>query len=259
MPFDPKFAINIIYPAANAAYLIMNLPPEKLSLPPGYAYAGTIEANRFDAALAVAKADAAQQRVANAAISESNIFGLVCWNAAESTALVAIRGTRTLWDWVADIDAVRVPYFPDPGAGGVHMGFELVYEHIRRSTGAILTGGGCPGVKKVIVTGHSLGGALAVLGGYDIAKNVLPGVPLELCTLAGPRTAAPDFAGKFNALIPTCNRVVNVMDVVPQVPLPPLYLHVGSEILVHGGFRPLDITYAHHLTTYLAGLQKLVT
>ncbi len=258
MPFDPNFAINVIYPAANAAYLIMNLAPEKLALPPGYAYVGTIEANAQDAALAVSRADAKQQRMANNSIAESAVFGLVMWNAAESTALVAFRGTVTLWDWIDDIDAVPLPYFPDPGAGMVHMGFEIVYEHVRRSVGTILKSSGCPGVKKVLVTGHSLGGALAVLGGYDIAKNVMPGVPVELCTLAGPRTATPDFAGKFNALIPVCNRVVNFMDVVPQVPLPPVYLHVGSEIMVHGGFKPLDITYAHHLTTYLAGLQKLV-
>jgi hypothetical protein len=62
VPFDPKFAINVIYPAANAAYLIMNLPPEKLSLPPGYAYVGTIEANANDAAAAVATADATQSQ-----------------------------------------------------------------------------------------------------------------------------------------------------------------------------------------------------
>jgi hypothetical protein len=47
------------------------------------------------------------------------------------------------------------------------------------------------------------------------------------------------------------------MDMVPQVPVPPVYMHVGTEVLVHGGFRPLDVTYAHHLTTYLAGMQKL--
>jgi len=32
---------------------------------------------------------------------------------------------------------------------------------------------------------------------------------------------------------------------------------VGQEQEVHGGFKPLDIVYAHRLTTYLAGLQKL--
>ncbi len=258
MGFDLNFAINVIYPAANAAYLVMNLPPEKLALPPGYAYVGSIEASAQDAAMALARASAAQQRIAQNSVSESNIFGLVLWNAASSTALVAFRGTLTVWDWIDDIDAVPMPYFPDPGAGLVHMGFELVYEHVRRSVAALLTGGGCPGVKQLIVTGHSLGGALAVLGGYDFARNVLPRVPAELYTLAGPRTATPEFAGKFNALIPACFRIVNFMDVVPQVPLPPVYEHVGSEILVHGGFKPLDITYAHHLTTYLAGLQKLL-
>jgi len=47
------------------------------------------------------------------------------------------------------------------------------------------------------------------------------------------------------------------MDVVPQVPLPPLYEHVGEAININGGFRPLDPAYAHALTTYLAGLHKL--
>jgi hypothetical protein len=52
--------------------------------------------------------------------------------------------------------------------------------------------------------------------------------------------------------------VVNFMDVVPQVPLPPLYKHAGEEVLVYGGFKPLEVAYAHRLTTYLAGLQKLL-
>ena len=30
-----------------------------------------------------------------------------------------------------------------------------------------------------------------------------------------------------------------------------------QETLVHGGFKPLDVTYAHHLTTELNGLQEL--
>ena len=257
MSFDPNFVINVIYPAANAAYLIMSLPPEKLSLPAGYSYIGTIEANAQDAAGARTKTDPIQQRIADSAISESNIFGLVLWNAALSTALVSFRGTKTLWDSIADIDAVPVPYIPAPGSGMAHMGFQLVYELIRKSAAGILAGGGCPGVKRVIVTGHSLGGALAMLGGFDIAKNVLPGIPIELYTFAGPRTGDPEFAGNFNKLIPSCFRVVNFMDAVPQVPLPPLYEHVGTEELVHGGFKILDVTYAHHLTTYLMGLQKL--
>lgn len=196
------------------------------------------------------------QRLANKMVSESSIFGLVAWNAATQTAIVAIRGTETIWDWLADVDAAPVPYLPNLDAGLVHMGFQLVYQHIRASIANLLITD-CQGVQTIWVTGHSLGGALAVLCAYDILKNVNPGPVPQLYTFAGPRTGAPDFVGKFNAAIPVCNRIVNFMDVVPQVPTPPVYDHVGQEKLVQGGFRPLDVAYAHHLTTYLVGLQKL--
>ncbi|MBI3658096.1 MAG: lipase family protein [Acidobacteria bacterium] len=248
-----RFAIDVIYPAASAAYTIMNVPNP--ALPTGYTMVGPIEADPQQAAPVMAQTDSNRHRMVHGMLSESNIFGLVAWNASESTAIISFRGTKTVAEWVADVDAVPVPYLPVKGAGLVHMGFQLVYEHVRRSVPPLLNQ--CTGAKRVLITGHSLGSALAVLGGFDIGKNSPLKVIPELYTWAGPRTGAPDFAGNFGALITTCYRVVNFMDVVPQVPLPPLYQHVGNEVLVHGGFRPLDITYAHHLTTYLAGLQRL--
>jgi triacylglycerol lipase len=257
MAFDKTFAINTMYPCANAAYLVMSTPtPPTLNLPAGFAVAGLIMANPSDAAAAMATASPDHQRLATKMVVESSIFGLVAWNAATKTAIVAIRGTETIWDWIDDIDAVPVPYIPVPGAGLVHMGFQLVNEHIRASIGSLLKAN-CQGAQTIWVTGHSLGGALAVLSAYDILKNVNLGPVPQLYTFAGPRAGAPDFDHAFDAAIAVCNRVVNFLDVVPQVPLPPAYEHVGTETLVHGGFRPLDVTYAHHLTTYLAGMQKL--
>lgn len=253
-PFDVRFAIDVMYPAANAAYVIMTTPAP--ALPAGFTLVGAIEANPAEAQAAMAAADPKQQRIVLSALKESNIFGLVAWNAATKTAMVAFRGTETIWDWIDDIDAVPVPYLAVAGSGLVHMGFQLVYEHIRKSTAQLLAQ--CAGPAQIWVTGHSLGGALAILGGFQIAKSLNPGIVPLLYTFAGPRTGAPDFASKFNAAIPECYRIVNFMDVVPQVPLPPLYEHVGTEEEVHGGFKPLDVTYAHHLTTYLAGLQKLL-
>jgi predicted lipase len=230
------------------------MPP--LTLPAGYVWVGTIMADPQKAAAAMAAANPDQQRLANSTVLESAIFGLVAWNAATATALVAIRGTSTINDWLADIDAVAVPFRSYPAAGLVHMGFQLVYEHIRDSIQTILAAS-CAGATRVIVTGHSLGGALAILCAMDLKGNAIVRPVPELHTFAGPRTGDPGFAKNFDSAVPVCNRVVNFMDVVPQVPLPPLYEHVGTEILVHGGFRPLDLAYAHHLTTYLAGLYKL--
>jgi predicted lipase len=256
MAFDKAFAIDVMYPLANAAYLVMNVPTPPLSLPAGFALAGLIQANASDAHAAFMAAVPDSQRLATLMVAESSIFGLVAWDAATKTAVVSIRGTKTIWEWIADIDAVPVPYLPVFGSGLVHMGFQVVYEHIRGSIANLLKTN-CQGAQNIWVTGHSLGGALAVLCAFDVLKNVKLGPVPKLYTFAGPRVGAPDFTGNFKGAIPDCYRVVNFLDVVPQVPLPPAYEHVGVETLVHGGFRPLDITYAHHLTTYLAGLQKL--
>jgi predicted lipase len=228
-------------------------------LPAGFTLVGPIVAEtQFAAPAAAATAAAApsQLRMAQQMLADSNIFGLVAWDDATHTAIVAIRGTSTIWEWIEDIDAVPVPYIPVKGFGLVHMGFQLVYEHIRHNVGLLL--GECAGIQRVLVTGHSLGGAVAVLAGPDIARNVTPGLSPELHTLAGPRAGAPDFAGALDKLIPVCFRIVNFMDVVPQVPLPPAYKHPGTEQLVHGGFKPLDVTFAHHLSTYLVGLNQLI-
>ena len=198
-----------------------------------------------------------QQRLAHQTVMESSIFGLLAVNAAAATAVVAIRGTSTLMEWLADIDAPLVPNRSVPSSGLVHMGFQCVYEQIRDSILNLLAAH-AQHAKTIYITGHSLGGALAVLCGMDLTANSPVKVVPQLHTFAGPRAGSPGLCvANFDKAVPVCTRVVNFFDVVPQLPIPPLYKHVGVELLVHGGFRPLDITYAHHLTTYLAGLQKL--
>lgn len=254
--FDVNFAIDTMYPAASAAYLAMNVPQPPLALPPGYTLVGTITADPAAADHAMSLAAPKEQRLAQLVVSESSIFGLLCWNPETESAILAIRGTKTTTEWLADIDAVPVPWITYPTAGLVHMGFQLVYEHICKSIHQLL-GNYTAQAQEIWITGHSLGAALAILAAYDVAKAFPAAKVPELYTFAGPRTGDPTFAGNFNRLIPQCARIVNFMDVVPQVPLPPLYEHVGAETLVYGGFNPLDISYAHHLTTYLNGLQKL--
>ncbi len=252
MPFDPRFMIDVIYPAATSSYLMttVHAPP----LPAGYTLVGAIEADPRAATTVAALTDAKLHEIAAGMLSESKVFGLVAWNEAAKTALVAFRGTQSIWDWINDLDAIAIAYMAVAGSGHVHMGFQLVYEHVRQSVAKLLAT--CKGVQRILVTGHSLGAAVAILSGFELAKTT--GIATELYTLAGPRTGAPDFSGAYRGVVPICYRVVNFMDVVPQVPLPPLYKHTGEEVLVYGGFKPLEVAYAHRLTTYLAGLQKLL-
>lgn len=53
---------------------------------------------------------------------------------------------------------------------------------------------------SIVVTGHSLGGSLASLGGVSLVSN-FPRVPLRVYTFGKPRTGDPDFANLVEKVI----------------------------------------------------------
>lgn len=258
-PFDPKFVLDIPYIAAASAYTIVTHPNPPL--PDGYTLVGPIVAEPARVLARLAAATTSQQSMVHEMLADSYTFGLVAYNKSANTALVAFRGTENLQDWLADFDAVLINYEPVGNSGLVHMGFQLVYEQVRGTLPPLIAVG-CAGCTRILVTGHSLGAALAVLSALDIAKNIPPNIVPELYTFAGPRTGNPTFANIFNGVIGTCYRVVNKLeivplDIVPNVPLPPLYQHVGQAENVNGGFT-MDEAVAHSLPAYAAGLRKLL-
>ena len=115
MPFDPRFMIDVMYPAATSAYLMMTVhaPP----LPAGYTLVGSIEADPRAATTVAALTDAKLHEIVAGMLAESKVFGLVAWNEAEKTALVSFRGTQSIWDWINDLDAIAVAYTAVAGSG----------------------------------------------------------------------------------------------------------------------------------------------
>jgi triacylglycerol lipase len=255
MAFDVNFALQVMLPAADAAYKVMQFPGQLPTLPAGYAIVDTILADAGRAAPQMAVAPPAMQAPAATMLAESDIFGYVAWNDALKTALVSIRGTQTPKDWEDNVDALPVVFIPNPAAGLVHMGFQLVYEHIAANVRILLAR--CAGIEQLLVTGHSLGGAVAILAAMDIYYNLGYGITPQMYTFAGPRAGAPNFVASVNRGIPVLYRVVNFGDLVPEVPLPPLYLHAGQEVQVHGGFKAFNPAFAHSLTQYGGGLLQL--
>lgn len=74
--------------------------------------------------------------------------------------------------------------------------------------------------KKVLITGISLGGAIAALAAYDLsnsAKDLLQGRDLMVYTFGQPRLGNKDFAKALNQKL-MIYRVVQASDAVPHMP-----------------------------------------
>ena len=146
----------------------------------------------------------------------------------EDLIVVAFRGTRVqeLADVLADIS-----FLPElTGNGFVHSGFQKallsagVWDDARAYIGNI------PGKQLILFTGHSLGAALATLARRTYRDP--KGRQNALYTFGSPRVGDElIFCPNYPA---SDYRIVNESDIVPHVPTPPLYGHVGSPFGTDG-------------------------
>ncbi len=249
MAFDAEFARDVVLPLAQAAYTVMG--GGQAALPAGYAQTSLIQVDAV-----VLTAMTTPHPAVTAMTKDTHIFGLMGRNLSTRTAFVSFRGTADVEDWLADLDAIPDDYRPLSGFGQVHSGFQDTYELARNSIATNLATA-TAGCDQILITGHSLGAALAVLAAPDVSRNMPPNtIEPRLITFAGPRAGLIDFVTSFNAAIESCFRVVNFLDIVPYVPPAP-YAHVGAQITIDSG-GPVQVGWRHSLNAYQSGLSKLI-
>jgi triacylglycerol lipase len=254
--FDPQFAHDILLLLAEAAYVA---DPTKLNLPPNYSLVGQIAVDPAQAAALSTYAALlpGHRDLITRMRAESDVFGWVVENTQTKTLAVSFRGTSNAEDWLKDFDIFPTPYKPVANYGTVHQGFQEVYLAVADSVRALVQKA-TAGFTRLILTGHSLGAAVAVVAAPDGLHNFGLNVAPEVQNFAGPRAGHRDFASNFDVDIDVCFRVVNQWDLVPHVP-PTLALfeHAGLAVRVDGGFT-LDEFIAHSLPqSYGPGLLKL--
>ena len=159
----------------------------------------------------------------NPHLGEIVSFGFLALS-AQKELVVAIRGTATILEWVHDASFLMVPC-PINGAHGLtEDGFTAVYRSLRiqRGNGSLSAKDSIKSyidtnaATSVTVCGHSLGGALAKLTTLDVALNTSCRAPVSY-TFASPRTGDHLFTAAYNASIAKSFRVVNRLDLVPQL------------------------------------------
>ncbi|GAA2629563.1 lipase family protein [Actinomadura fulvescens] len=149
--------------------------------------------------------------------------------ASDDMVIVAFRGTepKQLRDWLSDGGAMLIPY---TGATGlVHLGFhqalQEVWPKLRDSIDTLRDRD-----QSLWFTGHSLGGALAMLAAARLHFEKPSLLADGVYTFGQPRTCDPTLASAYDkALKDRVFRFVNSHDIVPQLPPEPLYAHVAAE------------------------------
>lgn len=152
----------------------------------------------------------------------------------EEFILVAFRGSQidktrdSALDWAADF---KFPLVPERLGGRVHHGFKDALDSIWDSVKCyVVRNRAQDGIeRKVWITGHSLGAALATLAADRAIANA--GLVVQgLYTFGSPRVGDDDFKTAFCSagINQRTFRFVNNRDIIARLPPRGLYTHVGA-------------------------------
>lgn len=159
-------------------------------------------------------------------IVASSMIGYVI--TGEDVTVVAFRGTdfNELPDWIANLKT----YSTDTPHGPIHDGFFHSYLSLKPQITKLLA---TRGHKHLWITGHSLGGALALVCSYDLIESEKLQVD-GVITFGQPMIAREQLARHLDTnLLGRYARFVNEADMVPRIP--PGHTACGSLVWFTGG------------------------
>ncbi|KAB1222730.1 Phospholipase A1-Igamma1, chloroplastic [Morella rubra] len=224
---------------------------------------------------------------------DSNWIGYVAVSDDEETRrigrrdiVVAWRGTVAPSEWYEDMQRKLESF--GQGKAKVEHGFHSIYtsksdstrynkssasEQVMREVKSIVESYRKKGEEvSLTITGHSLGGALALLNAYEAASTI-PNLPVSVISFGAPRVGNIAFRDQLHQLGVKTLRVVTKQDIVPRTPglvfneslqrfeditgtLGWVYTHVGAELKLDVRSSPFlkhgfNLTGFHSLETYL--------
>lgn len=149
----------------------------------------------------------------------------------DSTLFITIKGTDNFEDVLTDLNIHLCTF--EGQKYHAHRGFvedyELAKAKVLDAVHAAST--------RVVVTGHSLGGAVATLLAVSI-REAFPTLPLSVYTFGSPKVCCKALAKHHNRIVSESFRFVNDRDLVPRVPAWG-FTHVAGRIhLLDSGHRP---------------------
>ncbi|KZE55735.1 lipase [Brevibacillus parabrevis] len=155
-----------------------------------------------------------------------HVYGFVAESA--EAIIMALRGYAAYpADLLAAYDILQIPYPFASDGGKTSRGFTCLYQSARNWL--IQKVNKLSSSKRLFITGHNYGGALATLAGLDFALNTKFPHPY-VYTYGSPRIGDHAFAQRFNQAVSDSFRIVNIHDPFPTFPstkYPPPFTEEG--------------------------------
>jgi len=163
-----------------------------------------------------------------------DVSGFLAYNNKLNSIMIVFRGTVP-WDiknWIEDLNFIYTSYANCDNGCKVHEGFYGDFKEVQSDMMKKLNSK----IKnhpdsQIIVTGHSLGAAIATLAASELISK---GIQVDhLYTFGSPRVGDSNYVSWFESKFNTNNvfRITHHMDPVPH--LPPLdftFLHLPYEV-----------------------------
>jgi predicted lipase len=156
--------------------------------------------------------------------------GYVTMQRTKDLISIAFRGTESSVDWMMNL--MRYPSCCEflPGTS-VHTGVLWQYLELRTRIRSFVTSAVQTGSVQILVTGHSLGGALSLLCSADLAKT-FPLVHVSCYPLNSPRLGNHRFVTQIQRLTNLSVMRINTQhDIVPCIPYFG-YVHTPDSIIL---------------------------
>lgn len=183
-----------------------------------------------------------------------DVQGYIGYLPSQDSIYVVYRGSTSISDWVNNLDAITTDYNKCSGCS-VHKGFYKAEQTV--ITGVISQ------VKelrtkfpsyRVVVTGHSLGAAMATLTTLDLMDAGVSNI--HMFHFGSPRVGNTAFANYASAKITDRNRNTHHKDMVPHCPMHERFTHHSGEWYeddsgLHecSGLEDNNCSYQWHITS----------
>lgn len=146
----------------------------------------------------------------------NSVYGYVGYSPEYESIIIAFRGSVDTANWILNLKTARTSYDLCKDCS-VHIGFNQGFNSVKSQVDAQINHLIALYRKnKIMLTGHSLGGALAVMAAAYI-QNIYKNVD-QLYTMGQPRVGNDNFAAFMTSFIPNTYRIVHYADQVPHVP-----------------------------------------